>query len=97
MCPLIASVRAGGITGLVAANLMMGRDKNHCRTRLLRLAGEGVQQGDDAGVSGCNSKSNGSGDGKSDYKSNQQTSQDRPAFPSLQQQVKKRLKSDLHC
>lgn len=82
---------------LVATHLMVGWGKNYCRTRFLRLAGEGMQQGDDAGVSGCNSQSNGTCDGESYDKSNQQTSQVRPAFPSLQQQVKKRLKSDLHC
>jgi hypothetical protein len=86
-----------GTADLVAADLMMGGDKNHSRTRLLRLAGEGVQQGYYTGVSGCNSKRNRPGDGERDDKSNQQTSQDRPAFPSLQQQEKKRLKSDLHC
>jgi len=76
---------------------MLRGDKNHCRARFLRLAGEGMQQGYYADVGGCDSKSNGSRNGESDYKSNQQTSQVRPAFPSLQQQVKKRLKSDLHC
>jgi hypothetical protein len=55
--------------------------------------GEGVQQGDDAGVSGGNSQGNRSSDGEANYKRNQQTPQVRPAFPSLQQQEKKRLNS----
>ena len=93
---MISSGKAGSSAKLVAANLMLGGDKNHCRTWFLRLTGEGVKQGDDADVSCCNSKSNGPGNGESNYKSNQQTSQVRPAFPLLQQQVKKRLNSDLH-
>jgi hypothetical protein len=60
---------------------MLRGDKNHCRTRFLRLAGEGMQQGYNAGVSGCNSKGNGSRNGEGDNKSNQQTSQVRPTFP----------------
>jgi hypothetical protein len=70
--------------------------ENH-RSARLRMAGKCVEQGDHASVGGGYSESNGPGNGKSDDKSNQQTSQVRPAFPSLQQQEKKRINSDLHC
>jgi hypothetical protein len=63
----------------------------------LRIAGKGVQKGDNAGVSSYDSKSYGSGDGEANYKSNQQTSQDRPAFPSLSSKKRNGLSPVSHC
>jgi hypothetical protein len=72
----------GAGAGLVAAD-GLAMHQNERRTRLLRAVGEGVKQGENAGVGERDSQSNRSRDSEANHKGNQQTSQVRPTFPRL--------------
>lgn len=54
----------------ISADVILGRHKNQCGTRLAGTRVKGVQQGENAGVSKRDSECEGSGNCEGDYESN---------------------------
>jgi hypothetical protein len=75
------------VSCLVPANLALGRNKHERRLRCVFAGGEGVQQGENAGIGERESQNNGSGNGKDHDNSDQQTPHVRPTFPSTSSKI----------
>jgi hypothetical protein len=56
---------------LVTAGVALAVHQDQCRFGLANVPGEGVQQGENCGVSERDSQGNGSRDGKADHEDNQ--------------------------
>jgi hypothetical protein len=71
----------------VPANLALGWNKHQRGFRSVIARGEGVQQGENAGIGESDSEDDGSGDSKDHYSGGQQTPHVRPTFPSTSSKI----------
>jgi hypothetical protein len=71
----------------VPAKLALSRNKHERRLRGEIAGGEGVQQGENAGIGERDSENDGSGNGKDHDNSGQQTPHVRPTFPSTSSKI----------